>query len=184
MKAYSCVIVCLFFSTLIFAQQNNAMVNNINPLITQDSLQQKQWVDSVYQKMSLEERVGQLFMVDAFSNKSEQETVRIKKLIEKHHIGGVIFSKGGPVQQAKLTNKLQSASKYPLLIGQDAEWGLAMRLDSTYAFPWNMTLGAIQDNELIKKTGAQIAKHAKRIGLQFDFAPSVDVNIKDRKSVV
>lgn len=160
------------------------MVNNKNPLVTQDSLQQKQWVDSLYHKMSLEEKVGQLFMVDVFSNKSKQETNQVKKLIEEHHIGGVIFSKGGPVQQAKLTNEFQSASNYPLLIGQDAEWGLAMRLDSTYAFPWNMTLGAVENKELIRLTGAQIGKHAKRMGVHINFAPDVDVNTNPDNPII
>ena len=73
------------------------------------------------------------------------------ELIKKQHIGGIIYSNGGPVRQAKLDNELQANSKIPLIVGMDAEWGLSMRLDSTYAFPWNMTLGAIKDLNLIKK---------------------------------
>jgi len=100
---------------------------------------QKAWVDSLYNKMTLKEKVGQLFMVDVFSSKSKKETDKIKKLIADYNIGGIIYSKGGPGRQAILNNEYQALSKIPLLIGMDAEWGLAMRLDSTKAFPWNMT---------------------------------------------
>src|SRR5690606_32403061 len=91
-------------------------------------------------------------------------------------IGGVIFFQGGPVRQAQLTNRFQSKAKVPLFIGIDAEWGLAMRLDSTYAFPWNMTLGAIQDNAVIEEVGRQMGKHSKRRGIASTCAPAGDVN--------
>src|SRR5690606_41741209 len=105
-------------------------------------LQQTAWVDSVYHAMSIEERIGQLFMVDLFSSDPEAKAQKIEQLIKDYHLGGIIFSKGGPQRQAKLTNRFQELSKTPLLIAMDAEWGLAMRLDSTFAYPWNMTLGA------------------------------------------
>jgi len=104
-----------------------------NPLVTKDSTAQEKWVNTTYNRMSLEEKIGQLFMVSVASNESKKGTDKIKTLIETHKIGGVIFSKGGPIRQAKLTNEYQSISKTPLLIGMDAEWGLAMRLDSTCA---------------------------------------------------
>jgi beta-glucosidase-like glycosyl hydrolase/CubicO group peptidase (beta-lactamase class C family) len=126
--------------------------------------------------MTLEEKVGQLFMVQAFSNKDLAHENTISQLITNYHIGGIIFSKGDPVSQAKLNNIFQKASKTPLLIGMDAEWGLNMRLDSTYAFPWNMTLGAIKDNKLIEQVGKQLGEHCKRLGVHFNFAPVVDIN--------
>lgn len=147
-----------------------------NPLVTSDALAQDVWVETRYHTMSLEERIGQLFMIGVASNQDKVTTDQLTRLIEEHHIGGVIFFKGGPVQQAKLTNAYQSRSKIPLLIGMDAEWGLAMRLDSTYAFPWNMTLGAIQEKSLVEKIGFQIGKHAKRLGVHINFAPDIDVN--------
>jgi len=178
------LLIGLFWCFQVFPQTKKENSNPIFPLQTQDSLQQKEWVDHLYDQMSLEEKVGQLFMIDLFPEESQKNISHVENLIKNYHVGGVIFFKGTPVQQAGLTNRFQKLSKVPLLMGQDAEWGLAMRLDSTYAFPWNMTLGAIQDNELIKKTGAQIAKHAKRIGLQFDFAPSVDVNINPNNPII
>ena len=147
-----------------------------SPLITIDSISQKKWVDSIYNSMTLKEKIGQLFMVQIFSDEKKMSKEKIKKLIEDQKIGGIIFSKGGPVRQAKLSNELQQISKTPLLIGIDAEWGLNMRLDSTYAFPWNMTLGAIRDLDLIKKTGKHIGEHCKRLGIHINFAPVVDIN--------
>ena len=155
-----------------------------NPLVTKDSLAQKNWVDRQYDKMTLNEKLGQLFMVSVASNQNKQATDQIKNLIIKENLGGVIFSKGGPVRQALLTNDYQAASKVPLLIGMDAEWGLSMRLDSTYAFPWNMTLGAIQDSNIVEKVGYQIGKHAKRLGVQINFAPDLDINTNPNNPII
>lgn len=155
-----------------------------NPLVSRDSIAQKSWVDVQYGEMSLNERLGQLFMVMVASDQDKASTDKIKFLIQKEKIGGVIFSTGGPVRQAKLTNEYQSASKTPLLVGMDAEWGLAMRLDSTYAFPWNMTLGAITDNKIVKKVGARIGVHAKRLGVHINFAPDIDINTNPLNPII
>ncbi len=155
-----------------------------SPLIFSDSLAQKQWVDSLYNTMSLKEKVGQLFMVQAFSDEKKLQKPKLLELIKKQHIGGIIYSNGGPVRQGKLDNELQAASKIPLLVGMDAEWGLSMRLDSTYAFPWNMTLGAIKDLNLIKKTGQYIGEHCKRMGVHFNFAPVVDINTNPKNPII
>tara|TARA_R110002111_G_scaffold86995_3_gene136271 strand:+ start:3976 stop:6933 length:2958 start_codon:yes stop_codon:yes gene_type:complete len=155
-----------------------------NPLQTKDSIQQKKWVDDLFNSLSIEERIGQLFMVQVFSDKGKAHESEIAKLITEQHIGGLIYSNGGPVRQAKLNNTLQAASKIPLLIGMDAEWGLSMRLDSTYAFPWNMTLGAITDNDLVEQTGRQIGEHCKRLGVHFNFAPAVDINTNPKNPII
>lgn len=168
----------LFLFTVICAHAQH------NPLVVKDSLAQQKWVDTQYDAMSLDERLGQLFMVSVASDQNKSGTDKIKALIQNHHIGGVIFSTGGPVRQAKLTNDYQASSKTPLLIGMDAEWGLAMRLDSTYAFPWNMTLGAIKDNAVVEKVGHQIGKHAKRLGVHINFAPDIDININPQNPII
>jgi beta-glucosidase-like glycosyl hydrolase/CubicO group peptidase (beta-lactamase class C family) len=160
------------------------MVVGQNPLTSTDSLAQKQWVDAKYSAMTLEQKMGQLFMVSIASNQNKAATDRIKDLITTHQIGGVIFSKGGPVRQAKLCNEYQSESKIPLLIGMDAEWGLSMRLDSTYAFPWNMTLGAISDNKIVEKVGKQIGVHANRLGVHINFAPDIDINTNPKNPII
>jgi len=120
----------------------------------------------------------------AYSNKNETHAKEIEALIENQKIGGVIFFQGGPMRQANLTNRFQKKAKIPLFIGIDAEWGLSMRLDSTYVFPWNMTLGAIDDLALIEKLGTQMAKHCKRMGIHFGFAPVVDVNTNPQNPII
>src|SRR5690606_24468073 len=144
----------------------------------------QKWVDSVYNQMSFNEKVGQLFMVAAYSNRDEKHVNELMDLVKSKNIGGVIFFQGGPGRQAKITNKLQAASKVPLFVGIDAEWGLGMRLDSTYVYPWNMTLGSIQNNDLIEQMGSQMAEQAKRMGIQFMFAPVVDVNINPLNPII
>ncbi|WP_299100436.1 glycoside hydrolase family 3 N-terminal domain-containing protein [uncultured Winogradskyella sp.] len=178
MRYFALFLMCLCFQ-INFAQD---LFNN--PLQTKDAVQQKRWVDSLYNSMSLEERVGQLFMVQVFSDKGKTHENGIASLIKNHHIGGLIYSNGGPVRQAKLNNELQAASDIPLLVGMDAEWGLSMRLDSTYAFPWNMTLGAITDNKLVEQTGRQIGEHCKRLGVHFNFAPAVDINTNPNNPII
>lgn len=148
------------------------------------NLSQEVWVDSVYNQLSFDEKIGQLFMVAAYSNKDEAHNKSIEKLIEENKIGGLIFFQGGPVRQAKLTNRYQAKSKVPLFIGIDAEWGLSMRLDSTYRYPWNMTLGAVQDMKLIEKAGNQMAKQSKRMGIHFNFAPVVDINTNPKNPII
>ncbi len=155
-----------------------------NPLVTKDSIAQQRWVDSQYDKMTLEERLGQLFMVMVHSDASKASQDKVARLIEEQHIGGVIFSTGGPVRQAQLTNKYQKLSKIPLMVAMDAEWGLAMRLDSTYSFPWNMTLGAIRDNAIVEKVGKRIGMHAKRLGVHINFAPDIDININPKNPII
>lgn len=176
MRAYL-VLPVLFLSMLSAKAQRN-------PLVAKDSLAQQAWVDSRYNEMSTEEKIGQLFMVMVASGENKAKTDKIKTLIQEHQIGGVIFSTGGPFRQARLTNEYQAASKIPLLIGMDAEWGLAMRLDSTYAFPWNMTLGAIKDSTIVEKVGKRIGEHARRLGVHINFAPVVDINTNPRNPII
>ncbi len=149
-----------------------------------DSDAETHWVDSIYGQMTLEEKIGQLFMVAAYSNKDTTHTNAIEKLIRNQKIGGVIFFQGGPLRQANLTNRYQSKSKVPLFVGIDAEWGLSMRLDSTYRYPWNMTLGAIKDLKLIEKVGELMGKESKRMGVHFNFAPVLDINTNPKNPII
>ncbi|MDD7886320.1 glycoside hydrolase family 3 N-terminal domain-containing protein [Flavivirga sp. 57AJ16] len=155
-----------------------------NPLWADDVEAQQKWVDSIYESMTLAEKVGQLYMVQVMSDQDATSKNKIVQLIKDYHIGGIIYSNGGPVRQAKLNNELQSFSKTPLLVGMDAEWGLSMRLDSTYAFPWNMTLGAIKDNDLIEQAGRKIGEHCKRLGVHFNFAPVTDINTNPKNPII
>ncbi len=134
------------------------------------------WVDSVFNSLSPDQRIAQLFMVAAYSNKDMKHVREIRDLIQKYNIGGLIFMQGGPLREAKLNNYYQGLAKTPLLISIDGEWGLAMRLDSTPKYPRQMTLGAIQNDSLIFEMGKQIARECKRMGIHVNFAPVADVN--------
>lgn len=170
------------------AQKSNKHSNEIQENVednTDENINQRtHWVDSIYNNMSLKEKVGQLFMVATYSNRDSTHADSIQELITEHQIGGLIFFQGGPVRQANLTNHYQSISKTPLFIGIDGEWGLNMRLDSTSGFPYNMTLGAIKNNDIVKQIGTQIGKDCNRMGIHINFAPVVDINTNSENPVI
>lgn len=149
-----------------------------------DTDTETRWVDSIYNKLTFEEKVGQLFMIAAYSNKDAAHIAEVEKLVSEYKVGGLIFFQGGPNRQAILTNRYQAKAKVPLFIGIDAEWGLSMRLDSTYRYPFNMTLGAIQDLKLIEKVGENMAKESKRMGIHFNFAPVLDINTNPKNPII
>ncbi|TGE15215.1 serine hydrolase [Hymenobacter elongatus] len=123
-----------------------------------------------------DQRVAQLFMVAAYSNRKRIDEDSISTLIQQYGIGGLIFFQGGPVRQSKLLNRYQSQSKVPLLVAMDGEWGAGMRLDSVVRFPFQMSMGGIRDNQLLYDMGQEIAAQFKRLGMHVNFAPVVDVN--------
>jgi beta-N-acetylhexosaminidase len=127
-------------------------------------LPENEWVDSTLKSLSIEQKIGQLFMVATFSNRDEAHYKYIDRLISDFHIGGLIFFQGGPVGQALLTNRYQSHSNIPLFVGIDGEWGLGMRLDSTMSFPKQMVLGSIQNDELVYRMGSDIASTMQPAG--------------------
>ena len=167
----------LFLTCLTYGQQ-------LDPLLTKDVTEQNKWVQGKLKNMTLDEKIGQLFMVQAYSNKNEKHTRKIEAEIKKHHIGGLIFMQGTPEKQAKLNNRYQKKSKIPLLIGFDGEWGLDMRLKKTFRYPWNMTLGAIQNNHLITQFGKRLGVHCKRLGIHINFAPVVDINTNPDNPII
>ncbi len=167
----------LLLSQVTFSQHRKSPASDYNQ-------SEKKWVDSIYNQMSFYEKVGQLFMVAAYSNRDSIHTKSIEKLIDENHIGGLIFFQGGPVRQARLTNQYQKKSKVPLFIGVDAEFGLSMRLDSTYRYPWNMTLGAVQDLKIIERLGEQMGKENRRLGVHFNFAPVLDINTNPKNPII
>ena len=138
----------ILFILILSTQKLNSQT--VDPLISEEFLNQEKWVDSIYNNLTLDEKIGQLFFVQATSN-NKNNSEKILNNIKNFKIGGLIFSTGHPSIQANLTNKYQNASKTPLMISMDAEWGVGMRLDSVPKFPWNMSLGAIKNDLLIKK---------------------------------
>ena len=154
------------------------------PLLSVNPKLQQKWVDSVYHSMSLDQKIGQLFTPMVFSKKDDKHFDDIRSLIEKHHIGGIIFSLGAPVKQTQWLNEFQSMSKIPLLISMDAEWGVAMRLDSVIAFPWSMTLGAIKENSIIRKIGKRMGEQEKILGVNMSYAPVLDINTNAQNPII
>ncbi|MCL2436318.1 MAG: serine hydrolase [Lentimicrobiaceae bacterium] len=144
------------------------------------------WALQQLQTMTLEEKIAQLIIIRIHSNKDAAYNAQKIKEIEQYQPGGVCFFQGGPVREINLTNKIQSVSKIPLLVSIDAEWGVAMRLDSTPAFPRQMTLGALSaaNNELIYEMGRQVAEQCKLLGIHLNFAPCVDVNNNAKNPVI
>lgn len=142
------------------------------------------WVDSVFKTLTPEERIGQLFMVAAWSNKDKKHETEISGLINNQKIGGLIFMQGGPVRQANLTNRYQKLSDVPLLIGMDAEWGPVMRIDSTLNFPHQMQLGAMDDDSLVYWYGVEMARQCSLLGVNVSFSPVADVNSNPNNPVI
>ena len=163
---------------------SNIVAQRLDPLRTTDFEAQNIWVDSIMNKMSIDEKIGQLYMVQAYSNLDQKHEDFITEMITKYHVGNLIFMQGTPIKQAVLNNKYQLLSKVPLLIGFDGEWGLDMRLKNTYRFPWNMTLGAIKNDTLIEQFGKHLGQHAKRIGIHINFAPVIDINTNPANPII
>ncbi len=163
---------------------DSILKDKIKKIKSKPTFDETKWVDSVYNSLNLEEKIGQLFMVAAYSNKNEEHFKSVDNLIENQKVGGLIFFQGGPKRQLKLTNRFQKKAKTPLFVGIDAEWGLNMRIDSTFIYPWNMTLGAIQNNLLIEEYGKQMAEQCKRLGIHFTFGPVLDINTNPNNPII
>lgn len=143
------------------------------------------WVDSVFNSLTPKERIGQLFLVRAHTNLGQKFIDSVGTVIKNEQLGGLVVFQGGPVRHVDMINNYQKVSKVPLLVTIDGEWGLGMRLpDSTQSFPYQMTLGALQDNSLIYDMGRDAAKDFLRLGIHFNFAPTVDINNNPKNPVI
>lgn len=163
------------FSFLAVGQQKPAFLSDYN----------KVWVDSVFNSLTLDQKIGQLLMPRGNYSGQPHNILQLKEWVSQYKIGGIVFFAGNPTIQAQITNELQELSDVPLLIGQDFEWGLGMRLDSTDRFPYAATIGAMPSNpELIERMGKEIGKQCKRIGVHINYAPVVDVNNNPNNPVI
>jgi len=162
------------FLLAIFARWQTTQAQSIPPVF--QNPRSIAWADSVFNSLTYEQKIGQLFMVDAYSNRDSVQVNFISGLVKDYHIGGVIFFQGGPVRQANLTNYYQSLSSVPLFVGIDGEWGLSMRLDSTIRFPRQMTLGAGGNDSMIYRMASEIGRECRRMGIHLNFAPVADIN--------
>ncbi len=166
-------IIFLVFSWFLFA-----------PVLTFAQDRFSPWVDSVFNSLSAEDRIAQLFIIRAYSARNAVYDDSLAAIVRNYNPGGLCFFQGSPVRQASLVNRLQDSVRTPMIISIDAEWGLGMRLDSAFSFPRQIALGAVKNDSLIYKMGRIIGKDCRRMGIHFNFAPVADINNNPRNPVI
>ncbi|CAD7802847.1 Beta-hexosaminidase [Chryseobacterium aquaeductus] len=176
--AYHLLFIFLFTQTQLSAQYQPKNISH------SDQKKAQQWVDKTYDALSQDEKLGQLFIVALYTNKDENHINQVKNIVANDKIGGLILMQDDAAREINLVNEFQQKSKIPLMIGIDAEWGLYQRIATAHKFPWAMTLGAIQDKNLIYQMAAKIAEDCKRMGINWDFAPVVDVNTNPNNPII
>ena len=144
----------------------------------------QQWVNQTYNSLSQDEKLGQLFIVALYTNKDDSHVNQVRNIVVNEKIGGLILMQDDAAKEINLVNEFQQKSKVPLMIGMDAEWGLYQRIAAAHKFPWAMTLGAIQDKNLVYQMASKIAEDCKRMGINWDFAPVVDVNTNPNNPII
>ncbi len=148
------------------------------------------WVDSVFKTLSRDEQIAQLMVVRLSTYDAKNKTAiffddKVDSLVRQYNIGGICLFQGSPVKQATILNKLQAVAKTPILMCIDAEWGVGMRMiDSVLPLPHQMMLGAVSDAHIAYQYGQVVAEQCKRIGIQVNYAPVVDVNNNPNNPVI
>lgn len=142
------------------------------------------WAEITFDSLSVDERLAQLFMIEVRPTYGSKHIANVEKIIKDHQVGGIIFFKGDPTEEVKLTNKFQALSKTKMLVAIDGEWGLAMRLANTISYPYQLGLGSIQNEEIIYDMGKEIGRQCKRMGIHVNFAPVIDVNNNPNNPVI
>lgn len=175
---YISILVFFFISSKIAAQYQPKNISQA------DLNNAHQWVDKTYKSLSQDEKLGQLFIVALYTNKDENHINQVRNIVTHDKIGGLILMQDDAAREINLVNEFQQKSKVPLIIGMDAEWGLFQRIATAHKFPWAMTLGAIQDKNLIYQMASKIAEDCKRMGINWDFAPVVDVNTNPNNPII
>jgi len=142
------------------------------------------WVDSVFKSLTKDQKIAQLMVIRAHSDKGDAYAEQVAGLIRQYNVGGLCFFQGGPVRQAVYTNYYQKIAQTPLMVTIDGEWGLGMRLDSVTKYPYQLTLGAIDDPQLVYQMGLAVGEQCKRMGIQVNYAPVVDINNNPANPVI
>jgi len=176
----------VYTSLFIFLWAGSGIKGQYQPKnISQEDLQKAtQWVDTTYKNLSQDEKLGQLFIVALYTNKGKNEINTVRNIVINDKIGGLILMQDDAAREINLVNEFQQKSKIPLMIGMDAEWGVFQRIATAHKYPWAMTLGAIQDKHLIEQMAAKIAEDCHRMGINWDFAPVVDVNTNPNNPII
>jgi beta-glucosidase-like glycosyl hydrolase len=173
----------LLFIFLLISCVTNAQYQPKN--VSKDDLNKaQQWVNKTYNSLSQDEKLGQLFIVALYTNKDDNHINQVRNIVVNDKIGGLILMQDDAAKEINLVNEFQQKSKVPLMIGMDAEWGVYQRIAAAHKFPWAMTLGAIQDKNLIYQMSSKIAEDCKRMGINWDFAPVVDVNTNPNNPII
>ena len=175
---FQLLFIILFINSQVSAQYQPKNISQ------SDQKKAQQWVEKTYKSLSQDEKLGQLFIVALYTNKDENHINQVRNIVINDKIGGLILMQDNAAREINLVNEFQQKSKVPLMIGMDAEWGLYQRIATAYKFPWAMTLGAIQDKNLIYQMAAKIAEDCKRMGINWDFAPVVDVNTNPNNPII
>ncbi len=170
-------IICLLFLVLSIQYLNAQQFYEQTP-------EAKKWVKKQFRKLNKNQRIAQLMIVRAHSNLGAEHIQEVTHLIQKYNVGGLCFFQGGPVRQAILTNRYQQIAKTPLMISIDGEWGLGMRLDSVINFPRQLMMGAVNDASLIHSFGKAVGEQCKRLGIQVNYAPDIDINNNPMNPVI
>ncbi len=165
-------LLCLFFIPFVATAQYKSKLNR------------EQWVDSVFNSLSDDQRIAQLMVIRAHSNLGPDHVAKVVNDIRQYNVGALCFFQGGPIRQANLTNYYQSIAKTPLMVTIDGEWGLGMRLDSVTKYPYQLTMGAINDENLVYRMGVAIGEQCKRIGVHVNYAPVIDINNNPNNPVI
>lgn len=187
MKIIPLIVTLLFFIAAGTVSSPAQNATTVEPLLVYKALQDKDcrhWVDSVMDKLSFKEKVGQLFIYTIAPVDTKRNLELLREVIDTYKVGGLLFSGGKMQNQVELTNRAQRQAKVPLMITFDGEWGLSMRLRGTPVFPRNMVLGCIRDNRLLYEYGREVARQCRQIGVQVNFAPVADVNINPKNPVI
>ncbi len=173
--------ILLFLFSVTITLQAQYQPKNLSP---EQLRKANDWVENTYQLLSQDEKLGQLFIVALYTNKDEAHINSVRNIVVTDKIGGLILMQDDAAREINLVNEFQKKSKIPLMIGMDAEWGLFQRIATAHKFPWAMTLGAIQNKNLITEMAAKIAEDCKRMGINWDFAPVVDVNTNPENPII
>lgn len=175
------IILAIFFSQIPQFSAAQFLPTNLS---SKENRAAKKWVNKTYRSLSQDEKLGQLFIVALYTNKGEEHIQSVRQIIENEQIGGLILMQDDAGRHINLVNEFQRKSKVKMLIGMDAEWGLFQRIPAAHKLPWALTLGAVQDKSLIYEMSAKIAEDAKKIGVNWDFAPVVDVNTNPQNPII
>jgi len=141
-----------------------------------DEAQMNQWVDSVFNSLSPDARIGQLIVADVTPSSNDATREHVRRLVSQNLVGGLIYERSTMADQVEITNLAQSLAAVPLMITIDAEWGLGMRIKEVPNFPRNLILGAIDNDMLLYEYGREVARQCRRMGIHVNFAPVLDVN--------